>query len=826
MIISGNFSGARNASRNGNPLRIQRSGAFRTRTSSAWSRRALLACAPAVLSALFPLAAFAANIREVNVRSLGIDVQNPEFILSQVSTKAGDKLDQSKISEDVQSLLALGRFSFVNAELTSEGDEYVLTFVVAVKPILGQAVEVLGADMMGQRRVSNWLGLKIGDPVDEAILAARVQKVIEEYNKRYYPNVKVFPSIEVNPATGFATVSIRIEEGERAALHRIEFEGNSYIPPNRFQRVLSGLTGIEPDPKPEASVSPNVLREAVKEQIWHMFSFITKRGRYDPSALEKSGNTFVTIYRDNGYLDAQVDEPEIIAYKPGRLKAVFRIQEGEQYRIGNISLAGVTLFPETNLWQLITLSPGDIASMGKIHATAAALQDYYQSRGYLRTMVTPRLSTQAAGSVVDVQFLVEEGSLVTIRYIDIKGNSVTKDHVIRRELLVYPGQTYDQVRVKRSERVLQNLGFFSSVTSFPRETTDPNQNDLVFEVTEQKTGQFLVGAGYSSVDDLVGFVELSQGNFDLTDWPYFTGAGQKMRFRAQLGTERQDYEISFVEPWFLGRKLSLGVDLYDTTREYLSDQYNEERLGGAITLGKPLRGFFRRVDLRYGLEKVTVFDVETNAIQRVRDEKGSEMVSSMKLSFTHDTRDNVFVPTRGRKIVVSSRLSGGPLGFDTDVYGFEIDATQYLRLWLNHVLSLRLWAAVVDEYGSTDDVPLFDRLYLGGARTLRGFKYRYVGPYEEDEPIGGKSGAMACAEYTIPIPALKIVRLAAFYEMGNIWLDAYDFDLANYCSDAGIGIRLDIPGFPVRLDYAWPIEISGDVEKTSARFNFLLGYGF
>lgn len=781
--------------------------------------------AAVLLAALVPLAAFAADIKEVKVRSLGVEVQNPEFIIAQVSVKAGDKVDQRRISEDVQTLLASGRFSYVNAELTPEDDEYILTFVVSVKPVLGQAVEVSGADAVGPRRVSEWLGLKIGDPIDEAILAARARKVVEEYNKRYYPDAKVVPVIEVNPATGFATASVKVEEGERATLRRINFEGNTYATPSRFQRFLAGLTGREPAPT-AASVPPDVLREAVKEQIWHPFSFITKRGRYDPAAIEMDRNVFTAIYQDKGYLDVEIAEPKVAAYEPGKLEAVFEIKEGPRYSIGSIALKGITLFPESDLRQVIRLSPGDVASMGRIREAAAALQEYYQSRGHLRTAVTPRLSARAAGPIVDIEFVVEEGCIVKIRYIDIRGNTVTQDKVIRRELLVYPGQIYDQVSVKRSERILRNLGFFSSVASFPRETTEPDKNDLVIEVAEQKTGQFLVGAGYSSVEDLIGFVELSQGNFDITGWPHFTGAGQKLRLRAQFGTESQDYEISFVEPWFLGRKLSLGVDVYDTTREYLSDQYNEERLGGALTLGKPLKSFFQRVDLRYRLERITISDVADDAIQRVKDEEGDRMASTMRLTFTHDTRDSVFVPTRGRKIAVSSQLAGGPLGFDADVYGFEADATQYFPLWLNHVLSFRLWAAVVDEYGSSDDVPLFDRLYLGGARTLRGFKYRHVGPYEENEPIGGKSGAMACAEYTVPIPPLKIVRLAAFYELGNIWLDAYDFDLLDYCSDVGIGLRLDIPGFPVRLDYAWPVEINGDVERTSGRFNFLLGYGF
>ncbi len=766
----------------------------------------------------------ASIIKEVKVKSLDVEVQNDEFVLSRVSVKPGDPVDQRAISRDVEALLGAGRFSYVNAEITPGADGHTLTYTVAVKPILGQAVQVEGAEAMGARRVEKWLDTKIGEPVDESVMAVRCRKVVEEYNKRFYPYAKAVPVIDVNPATGFARVTVNVDEGPRASLRRITFEGSTYKPPNRFRRFVAGLTGW--GKTSDQSVPPEVLTDAVKDQLWHIFSFITKRGQYDPQTLELDRSIFTAIYQNNGYLDVQIGEPAVKAYKPNKLEASFPITEGSQYRISKTSTKGITLFPEADIAALIKLAPGSIASMGEIRGTASNIQAYYQSRGYLRSSVTPLLSAHPAEPVVDVEFEVTEGRLVNIRYIDIRGNTTTKDSVIRREILVYPGQIYDQVRVRRSERILQNLGFFSNVTSYPRETTDPVKDDLVFEVAEQKTGQFLVGAGYSSIDALIGFVELSQGNFDIAGWPYFTGGGQKVRLRAQLGTERTDYEISFVEPWFLGRKLSLGVDLYDTTQKYLSDYYNQERLGGAITLGQPLRGFFRRADLRYSLEQFSIFDVSTNAVQRIKDEEGNRMASSLRLTFTHDTRDNLFVPTRGNKTTIAAQLSGGPLGFDTDVYGFEAESTTYIPLWLRHVLSLRLWAAVVEEYGSSKDVPLFDRLYLGGARTLRGFKYRYVGPYEEGEPIGGKTAAMACAEYTIPIPALKVVRFAAFYELGNVWLDPYDFDFANYCSDAGIGFRLDIPGFPVRLDYAWPLEIGGDVERTSAQFNFLLGYGF
>ncbi|MBU4211603.1 MAG: outer membrane protein assembly factor BamA [Verrucomicrobia bacterium] len=769
----------------------------------------------------------AAVIREVKVVSRSLALQDEAFVFAYLSVHTGDAVDQRRISRDVKTLLGTERFSFVDSELTPVPDRpnaFDLTYVVEPRPRLEKPVIVNGAEAIGEKKVRQWLELEVGDFVDDAVMSLQSRKVLAEYHQRYYHDAALAWVIDVNKSNGFANVTATVNEGERASLRKVYFTGNTYVPPGPWQRLISGLK--HQPAISEQSVPPDVLEEALKPRLWNIFSFFTKRGAYNSDDLNADRNLLRAIYHNRGYLDARIGEPQVRAYDRDKLEATYPIEEGNQYRIGAISLRGITLFPESNLWALVKLKTGAIASMGKIRKTADDLRDYYQSRGYMRAGVKPLLKPQLSGVIVDIQFDVTESSLVNIRYIDIRGNTRTQDKVIRRELLIYPGEVYNQMGIRRSEAILRNLGFFETVNGYPRETLEPARDDLVFEVEEKRTGQFMVGAGYSSVDDLMGFIELSQGNFDLLNWPNFTGAGQKLRLRAQFGTQRQDYEISFVEPWFLDRKLSLGVDLYDRNRNNLSDYYSEERLGTAVTLGKPLKGFFQRVNLTYRIEQINIYDVPTNAVPIIQNDAGTWNDSSMKLSFVHDNRDNVFIPTRGTKISLSGRLSGGPLGFDVNVYGFEGEGTAYLPVVFDHVLSLRGWAKTVQEYGDNQDVHIFDRIFMGGPRTLRGFKYLYVSPYDQGQPIGGKSGALGQIEYTIPLYK-NILRFATFYDIGNVWLDAFDFNLLEYCSDIGIGLRLDIPGFPIRVDYAWPLQISGeDIQRTSARFNFWMGYGF
>ncbi len=775
--------------------------------------------------ALAPAMAGAAAIKEIKVTTRGVSLPDPNFVLDYTSVRVGDELDPRKISRDVKVLQGTGRFSLVDTELTRADDGVILAYLVEVVPRLEKPVAVSGAEVIGESKARKWLALDPGDPVSDAILSEHARKVLDEYRQRYYFDTRVKWALDVNPTNGFATVHLKITEGECASLRKVEFKGNTYQPPPFGERLWAGVQhkqAVSP-----RSVPPETLQAAMAPRLWNIFSFFTKRGAYNPDDLNADRDLLRLIYQNRGYLDAQIGVPEVREYAPRKLMAAYTIQEGPQYRIGNLSLRGATLFPESNLWALIKLKTGEVASLDAITKTAADLRDFYQSRGYMRSSVKPLLGAHPSNAVVNVQFDIQEGSLVYIRYLDIRGNTRTKDEVIRRELTIFPGEVYNQVRIRQSERILQNLGFFAenSVRSYPRETLDPQKDDTVFEVEEGKTGNFMVGAGYSSIDEIIGFVELSQANFDLFNWPYFTGDGQKLRLRTQFGSQTEDYQLSFVEPWFLDRKLSLGVDLYDTVRRNLSDYYTEQRIGGAATLGQPLPWFFQRANLTYRLERISIYSMASNAIPRIASEAGNYLDSSLKLALVHDTRDNMFVPQRGNKSTLSARLSGGPLGCDVEVYDLEAELMQYVPALFDHVLSLRLWGETVREYGNDDDVHIFDRLFLGGGRTLRGFKYRYVSPYEDGEPIGGKSGAMGTLEYTIPLYK-KIFRCAAFYDIGNVWLDAFDFDLSEYCSDAGIGLRLDISSFPIRVDYAWPLEVSGGVSRTAPRFNFWIGYGF
>jgi outer membrane protein insertion porin family len=514
--------------------------------------------------------------------------------------------------------------------------------------------------------------------------------------------------------------------------------------------------------------------------------------------------------------------------------------------VGQIRLEGNTLFPATELEKRLKMTAGQTFTPDGLSGDIRAVEDYYGERGYIDTSVRSSRIPNVETGRIDVTYSIREGQLTSIEKIEIRGNTKTKDKVIRRELAVVPGDIYDTVRIEKSAERLRNLGYFAKVDSTPAATQVPNRKDLVISLEEQRTGSVVFGAGFSSIDNLIGFIEVTQGNFDLFNWPTFTGGGQKLRVRMQLGFERQDYVLSFTEPWFLDQKLSLGFDLFHRESSFLSDQFDESRTGGDIRLEKALNEFMRG-QLQYGLQSIDL-SVASTASQELQSQNGEKLRSSVEASLVYDTRDSVFLTTRGNRSELSAEVVGGPVGGDVSVYKLNAKTTFYFPFFRGHVLQVQGAAGVVDAFGSTkgsgsnvtetvvtggvtnfvpvqvNDVPIFDRYFLGGANTLRGFSFRKVGPKDVNgEPVGGNTYVNATVEYTIPV--VERVRFAVFFDIGNVRRQAYSFALNDLRSDAGVGVRLNLPIGPLRLDYGYPIQ-SDSQSGRNGKIQFSVGYQF
>ncbi len=467
----------------------------------------------------------------------------------------------------------------------------------------------------------------------------------------------------------------------------------------------------------------------------------------------------------------------------------------------------------------------------------------YGAKGYLErdqgtTVIGGNHIANPATRTIDVSYNIEEGEKCYIEKIIIKGNVKTKDKVIRRELAVYPGEVYDMVRVKISKTKLDLMNYFEKVDTKAQDTDIPNRKDLVIGVEEKNTGNITLGAGFSSVESIVGYLELKQGNFDLFNPPTFTGAGQKFEAKASLGTELQDYEVSFTEPWFMGKQLALGVDLFHRVIDYdsINNEYNESFDGATLSLTKALGFPGLRGGVNYTIEDAHVsivpgfttnystnYAVSANGLANngaisggnistnILAERGTYIISKVGVTLTYDTRHNSFqIPDGGQITEILANVAAPP--GDTDFYKLELRSSWFFPgFYKGHLLEVDARAGTVASWDGTKQVPIFERWFLGGLYSLRGYKYQTIGPEDQfGEALGGDTYFFGTAEYSIPI--VKMLRVAAFYDVGNVYPDPFSFNPGPnrgfYSDDAGLGLRITLPiggGTPLRLDYGIPI---------------------
>ena len=778
----------------------------------------LFATSLAALLAASLTAAEAPVVRGVSVQNRGPVPVQKDQVFSYVSEDyVGHPLDHAKVSRDVRRLLDSKFFSYAGSTVQTEADGVRLCFVVEGRYRLDAPIIVEGNHAMGDSKIRTLAGLKPGEPIDETLLAAAVARVRAEYSKRRYYDADVKGTLlPVENAPGSTHARIDVAEGRRVKVPLIAFDGNEALSDRQLRRHTNQAPWWDP--------------------YTHWFKD-KHLGQYDLEIVRSDARA---QYADLGYLDAEISAPDV-EESDGVRRIRYTVKEGVRYRVGSIAIEGTRLFPEATLRSALRLRTGDIASQAAMDAAAKSLRDFYGARGYVDTNVKLSVSPDPAREgVVNLRFRVHEGALLRVRSIDVRGNTVTRDKVIRREITLDPGDIYDDVSADRSEKRLQNLGYFSSVRHHDLETDDPAFRDIVYEVEEKSTGQLMVGAGFSSVDHLIGFMEISQNNFDLFNWGHFTGGGQKARLGLQASHDYTDAEISFTEPWFLDRyvsRLALNVDAFLRTHQY--NEYDEKRIGGSVGVSRHVP-WVGRLGLFLQAEQVELDDVlpggyhyldDPGHAYRFTDELDDYFLGSLKLNWLFDTRDRPFVPTSGTRATAAATYYGEALGSDVEMYALDFQYRQYIPVIYTHVLSFQLRANVIDTFDDADTVPIGNRFFLGGGRNVRGFRNRAIGPKvvpDEDNTdgaryrsVGGQSRVQASVEYSVPLA--KFFRLGVFYDIGNVWEDPYDFDFSEYASSVGGGFRLDFPGFPIRFDYAVPLEKDDDISRTQ-RWVFWVGF--
>jgi outer membrane protein insertion porin family len=734
-------------------------------------------------------------VKSIDVQYAGATVISREKVLANMRTRVGRPYDERIVEDDIRNLYAMGNVT--NVRIFGEPAQDGVRVIVVIQA-KAQITEVLvnGPAKLKPSRVRKQISVKSGDTLNEATLEADRQKILDYYANKGFTEADVRYTVQQNERAGTAQVIFEITEGSKMRIRSVHFEGNEVLGAREIRRVIQS--------KPKG-----------------LLNFFSKAGRLSSEALDNDVVAIRELYQSRGYIDAEVAPPRV-ERSDGRVDITFSIREGAQYHVGSVTYTGAQVFGQDELTKNLKIKTGAIYSPQAVKGDIKAISDLYGSRGYLDFSAGADTNPGGAG-IVNVAFHVEEGVQSYVEHINISGNTRTKDKVIRREIAVAPGDVFNTVRVDASRQRLQGLRYFSKVDAYPAPTLVPGRQDLNVLVEEQRTGSFNFGAGFSSIDNLLGFAEVTQSNFDITRWPRLTGGGQRFRLRVQYGTRRKDFIVSLTEPYFLDYKLSVGGELFYRDASFVSAVYNERRYGFDISARKNLTEFMY-VRGGYRLENIGIHDVDDDASQTIKDEEGDRLKSQIFAGITHDTRNDFFLTRKGHKIDLQAYVAGGFLGGNTDIYGWDLEGSKYFLLPWDTILTLNAEVAAVTTWAGGDKVPIFDRLYLGGANNLRGFRFRDVGPKDEDgEPIGGKTLARFTVEYTFPI--VEKIRGAVFYDAGFVNGGSYSFGVGDYNSDVGIGVRLDLPIGPVRIDYGIPIT-SDRFNDSSGKFNFNIGYQF
>lgn len=732
------------------------------------------------------------EILDIQVR--GNQIIGTGVILNQIKSRKGEKLVREAVNEDIKRLYGTGYFRDIQIEVEEDPQGYRLVVSVEEKPVVRQIL-IDGFATFDEKDLRKEIKILEGQILDERVLKEGVEAIRKKYASKGFRFVEIESELDVNERTKEATIFVHILEGEKYKIKQVRLDGVKAFKEKKVRKLLK-----------------------TKKDTW-----ITS-GVFNEEKFQKDLDRIQLFYQQEGYLDTKVS-PQF-EYERANRKIIITVQieEGTHYVTGQIEIKGAELFPESEIWENLEMLPGTTYSQFYLANDLDRIRKYYFERGYVDARIVPEVKLNRETGKVDVRYQIHEGDLYFVDKVVIRGNKKTKDGVIRRELRIRPGERIDGEKIHKSLQRLEDLDYFEEVTHDFEPGSASNRKDLVFRVKEKRTGELSFGGGISSIDRFVGFGEISQKNFDLLNFPRFTGAGQKLSVRARVGTISQNYEVSFVEPYFLGRRISLGVDAYNTQRDNLNVDFDESRLGFGTSLTKSFGDKFR-LGTGYTLERVKLDNISGDAPQVVRDFEGSTTLSRFRLSQTWDTRNSVINPSRGILFFLSEELVGSLLGGEEDFYTLQTGYTQYWTLFKKHVIEFKVRLGTSQEFSGSDTVPVFDRFFAGGLGTVRGFNYRRVGPLEAGDAVGGKTLFITNLEYTFPLPYLEILKAAIFVDVGQVDDDSYRLGFGDFAVSVGPGIKVKTPVGPLAFYYGLPVA-NRDVKDRNGRFEFSLSHGF
>jgi len=693
-----------------------------------------------------------------------------------LKSRVGDPYSPEVVREDIKALYSLGYFEdiVIQADIFEGGLK--LTFVLHEKPSI-QSLRIVGNRKISTDKVKAKIDLTEGAIVPPGALVKNAEKIRLFYEEEGYYQAKVEGQEErISPQE--VSITFNVVEGDKFDVGEIRIVGNK-------------------------SLKEKDIKGKLQTSELYLFFF---GGTLKREELRRDLDRIRAYYLDNGFLDIAVEDPEIQLDAPRKkLRIVIRVEEGPQYRIGELSIKGNSLFSETEVRQLIKSQSGGVFSREALQGDVVAITDRYSERGYLFADVAPVTDVLRAETTVNVALEITEGRQAFIHRVEIMGNIRTRDKVIRREIRLVEGDVFGSTRLRESRKSLENLGYFEEVKIETKRAAAEDQVDVAVDVKEKPTGAFTIGGGYSSLDGPIGVASISQNNL--------FGLGRRASLAAQIGQNANRFDAVYTDPHFRDTDFLTEVRGFANQLRFKEFQgFDESNAGGSLTVGHHL---FEAVtgSITYGFTRVQIKNVDTvNApaliVRQAEESGGVSNTSALTLTLARSTLDSYTEPTRGLYARATAQYAGGFLGADSNFTKYGLELSQYWPLWGKFVGHLRANVLYGDAFGSTPNLPIQERFFLGGIDTIRGFRNFTVSPRDpvNEGFVGGNKAGYINAEILFPLYEPLRMRGVVFFDIGNAYDERDSFDALfkrRAKRSAGLGIRFTSPLGAIRLDFGF-----------------------
>lgn len=715
---------------------------------------------------------------------------NSSAIVTKIKSKQGGIFSESDVAADIKTIFKMGFFLDVTVETASSPEGKIVTFIVREKGLISE-ISITGNKALSKDEIQEVLTIKKRQNLNQEQIKTDIEKIKALYDNKGYYNAEIIDKVESDGDKDFRVI-LDIKENKKLYVRSITFDGNEAFKSKELKKMMStSEKGI--------------------------FSFITDSGLLKRDQLKQDVGKINAYYLNNGFINSQVGEPEITTDKKG-IHVKINIKEGKKFKVDQLEISGDSLEkPREELLKSLKVKKGDNYNREAIIKDLDLLTQACNDEGYANASINPKINTREEEQLVDVDFQINKGDPVYINHINIIGNNITRDKVIRRQLDVAESDLYSSSKLRSSYAKLNRLRYFEEVDFQTEKGPDKNTMDVNIRVKERSTGMFMIGAGYSASDKFVGMAQITQMNF--------LGFGQILSLKASLGSTINNYDLSFTEPWLFNLPLWCKADIWNYQKQY--DYYTLDSQGAGLTLGYPL---FERVVgyLGYKFYVDDIRDISSAASDYIQDQEGKTSTSAVTLSLIRDTTDDYIFPSKGTKANLSVTNAGGTLGGDAYYTQYGASLFNYFPLPLDVVFAAKGRIGYIqghDEikiHGEMEEViPLSNRYVLGGINSLRGF--RYVGPTDggTSDVVGGTNMVVFNAELIFPFIKDSGMKLVVFYDAGNSWNDKYD--LGDLRQSYGAGIRWYSPIGPLRLEYGRILDRGDLKDDSDGRWEFTIG---